>query len=47
MFSLLATDLLDFVCDCDFILNVDFLLFVRLSHEQRLLTYLLAYYVVR
>ena len=33
MFYLLATDLLDFVCDCDFILNVAFLLYVRVSHE--------------
>jgi len=33
MFYLLATDLLDFECDCDFILYVAFLLYVRLSHE--------------
>ena len=33
MFYLLATDLLDFVSGCDFILNVAFLLYVRLSHE--------------
>jgi len=33
MLYLLTTDLLDFVCDCDFILNVAFLLYVRLSHE--------------
>jgi len=31
--SILASDLLDSVCDCDFILNVAFLLYVRLSHE--------------
>ena len=29
----MATDLLDFVCDGDFILNVAFLLYVRMSHE--------------
>jgi len=33
MYNLLATDVLDFVCDCDFIINVAFLLYVRLSHE--------------
>jgi len=44
MFYLLATDLLDFVCDCDFNLNVDFLLCVRCyMNKDYLLTYLLTY----